>query len=160
MKKPSNRTKILIISILSTLAAGGLSAFITRKNMNVYKTVAKPPLAPPPIVFPIAWTALYILMAVSFARAFAANEENKKEQDKSLALYCGNIFMNFAWPIIFFNFRAFLPALIWLAGLFGVVAAMTANFGRKEKINAYLLVPYLLWLAFAGYLNAGIVCMN
>lgn len=96
MKKPSNRTKILIISILSTLAAGGLSAFITRKNMNVYKTVAKPPLAPPPIVFPIAWTALYILMAVSFARAFAANEENKKEQDKSLALYCGNIFMNFA----------------------------------------------------------------
>ena len=68
--------------------------------------------------------------------------------------------MNFAWPIIFFNFRAFLPAFIWIVGLFGVVTAMTVNFGKKEKINSYLLIPYLLWLTFAGYLNAGIVYLN
>lgn len=160
MKKLTKRTKTHILSIALTLAVGGLSSFLTRKNMNVYKTVAKPPFAPPPVAFPIAWTVLYVLMAVSFARAFLANTDNKKEQDKSLALYCGNLFMNFAWPIIFFNFRAFLPAFIWLVGLFGVVTAMTVNFGKKEKINSYLLIPYLLWLAFAGYLNAGIVYLN
>lgn len=159
MKKLTNRTKTHILSVTLTLAVGGLSSFLTRKNTDVYKTVAKPPFAPPSVAFPIVWTVLYVLMAVSFARAFHS-KDSKKEQDKSLALYCGNLFMNFAWPIIFFNFRAFLPAFIWLVGLFGVVTAMTVNFGKKEKINAYLLIPYLLWLTFAGYLNAGIVYLN
>ena len=159
MKKLTNRTKTHILSVTLTLAVGGLSSFLTRKNTDVYKIVAKPPFAPPSVAFPIVWTVLYVLMAVSFARAFHS-KESKKEQDKSLALYCGNLFMNFAWPIIFFNFRAFLPAFIWLAGLFGVVTAMTVNFGKKEKINSYLLIPYLLWLTFAGYLNAGIVYLN
>lgn len=160
MKKLTKKTKLHIQSAAVTLAVGGLSAILTRKNMNVYKTVAKPPLAPPPAVFPIAWTVLYILMSVSFTRAFLACADSKKEQDKNLTLYGINLFMNFSWPIVFFNFRAFLPALAWLIGLFGVVAAMTARFGKKDKISAYLLIPYLLWLAFAGYLNAGIVYLN
>lgn len=160
MKKLSKKAKTHILSVALTLAVGGLASFLTRKNMNVYKSVAKPPLAPPPVTFPIAWTVLYVMMAISFSRAFLADNDNKISQNKSLTLYCANLFMNFSWPILFFNFRAFLPALIWLAGLFGVVTAMAVNFGKKDKIASYLLIPYLLWLAFAGYLNAGIVYLN
>ena len=160
MKKLSKKTKTYISSVAATLAAGGLASLLTRKNMDVYKNAAKPPLAPPPAVFPIAWTVLYILMAVSFSRAFLADSENRKAQDRTLAIYAANIFMNFAWPIIFFNFKAFLPALIWLAGLIGVVTAMTVRFNKKDKAAAYMLIPYLIWLAFAGYLNAGMIYLN
>ena len=160
MKKPSKKTVTHIAAAAITLGVGGLAALVTKKNMNTYKTVIKPPLAPPPAAFPIAWTALYILMSIAFSRAFLACSGNRKAQDKSITLYGVNLFMNFLWPIIFFNFRAFLPALVWLIGLFGVVCAMTADFGKKDKISAYLLIPYLLWLAFAGYLNAGIVYLN
>lgn len=154
-----HKIKPYAYSIALTLAVGGLSALLTAGNNNLYEKIKMPPLSPPSWLFPVVWTVLYVLMAVSFARAFHS-KDSKKEQDKSLALYCGNLFMNFAWPIIFFNFRAFLPAFIWLAGLFGVVTAMAVNFGKKEKINSYLLIPYLLWLTFAGYLNAGIVYLN
>lgn len=159
MKKLSKKTKTNIASVALTLAVGGLSSFLTRKSMNVYKTVTKPPLAPPPLVFPIAWAILYVMMALSFSRAFLS-DENSKARDKTLTLYCANLFMNFMWPIIFFNFRAFLPALIWLCGLFGVVTGMAVGYGKKDKAAAWLLAPYLLWLAFAGYLNAGIVYLN
>ena len=68
--------------------------------------------------------------------------------------------MNFSWTLVFFLAGAYLAALFVLILLFGLVVAMTAAFGKLSPPAARLQAPYLLWLAFAGYLNAGIWLLN
>ena len=65
-KKTKEYWKIFTLSILLPLAVGGLSAFLTRGNMDIYNELQQPPLAPPSWFFPVAWTILYVLMGVSF----------------------------------------------------------------------------------------------
>lgn len=61
------KLKPYVISIAIALGVGGLSAFLTRNNMNIYERIMRPALAPPAIVFPIVWTILYTLMGISSA---------------------------------------------------------------------------------------------
>lgn len=147
------KTKLYIFFIILTLAVGGLSAFLTRNNMNIYETVNKPSFAPPAFVFPVAWSILYILMGIGMARTVISGEEKGKNILPSLTFYVLQLIVNFFWSIIFFNMQNFLLALIWLLLLLVLAAAMTVKFGSVDKISALLQIPYLLWLVFAALLN-------
>ena len=144
--------------IVFTEAIGLASGLLTMNAMEHYKTeVIKPPLSPPAILFPIVWVILYALMG--WGAAMVSLNARGKDRSISIGLYLTQIMFNFFWSIIFFNREDYLFALIWIILLLVLIIAMT-NFRRVSKTAAYLQIPYILWVAFATYLNAGVLALN
>lgn len=152
--------KIYVLSIIIPLAVGGLAAFLTRGNMMIYDDIAKPPLAPPAILFPIVWTLLYILMGISCARIYLKKTVMKEEVSSALIVYAVQLGFNFFWSLIFFNLRAFLFAFWWLLALWMLIIIMLLKFRRIDGAAAAINIPYLFWVTFAGYLNLAIYIIN
>ena len=149
--------KSLIISLLISLGVGGLSAFVTMGSMDIYKYLDKPPLAPPPIVFPIVWTILFILMGISSYLVYDSYDENK---NKALLIYGIQLVVNFLWPIFFFVLNYRLIALFIIIALLILIIIMIIKFYKINKLAAYLQIPYVIWVAFATYLNLGFYILN
>lgn len=149
--------KRLILFFAVTFAVGGLAALITSDSMNMYDMILKPFLAPPPIVFPIAWTILYALMAVG---AYIVSMSRCENKSSALTAYFIQLGINFIWPILFFNIKAFLVSLVWLVFLWLAVFDMIKKFFACKKIAAYLQIPYIIWVSFAVYLNLMIYALN
>ena len=140
------------------LAVGGLATLLAG-GMGSYKTFAQPPLSPPGWVFPVVWTLLYLAMGHASFRVYT-REQNQRQRRLSLGLYLVQLFFNFLWPIIFFRFEAFLVAFGVLIALWiGIVATMW-QFYKSDERAGDLLIPYLLWVTFAGYLNLGVYLLN
>ena len=148
------------IAIAAPLVVGILSALLTRGNMDIYEQVKTPPLSPPSILFPIAWTILYALMGVSSALILRDLAENVREARMGLIVYGISLVFNFFWSIFFFNMRAFLFSFIWLVALLVLIVLTIVRYAKVNKTAAYLQIPYALWVAFAGSLNAGIWYLN
>ncbi len=151
------KLKSLLINLLITLGGGAVIAFLTRDSMEVYANVQQPPLAPPGVVFPIVWTILYTLMGIS---AYMITESNSKLKNKALTVYGVQLFLNFIWPLVFFNGQMFLFAFIILMALWIMVLWMIGIFYKINPISAFLQIPYALWLTFAAYLNLGVYLLN
>lgn len=151
--------KRLIISLIIPLAAGGLAAFITRGDMDLYNSIKRPPFSPPGIVFPIVWTVLYILMGISLYLVWN-NGDAYADKTAAYTLFGFQLFLNFIWSPVFFSARQFLLAFIILAVLWLSVLAMIISFYRIYKPAALLQIPYLIWLTIAGYLNIGVYILN
>ncbi len=151
--------KRLIISLIIPLAVGGLSAFITRGDMEIYKTVERPPFSPPSIVFPIVWSILYILMGISLYLIWNSDDHYT---DKTFAytLFGFQLFLNFIWSPVFFSANQYLLAFIILIVLWITVLLMIISFYKISKPAALLQIPYLIWVTIAGYLNIGIYLLN
>ena len=152
--------KTYLIAILIPLAVGGLAALLTSGNMMLYSEIVKPPLAPPPILFPIVWTILYILMGIGSARVYLKKEAMPEKATNALKTYILQLGFNFFWSLIFFNLRAFLFAFIWLIALWGLIIIMLFQFYKIDKIAAIINIPYFLWVTFAAYLNLAIYILN
>lgn len=144
----------LIIALLFPLLVGMISAALTSKSMAIYGNMTKPPLAPPAWVFPVAWTILYLMMGLSSYYLFLAPID-KEWRTKVLTMYVIQLVMNFLWSIIFFSLGLYLFAFIWLLVMWCIVIILTFNAFFIDKTAARLLVPYILWLTFAAYLNLG-----
>ena len=152
--------KIFAIAIAIPLLVGGLSALLTRGNMQIYSEVRTPPLSPPAILFPIVWTLLYILMGVSSAIIWANREKDIEAAQSGLAAYAVSLAFNFTWSILFFNFRLFGFSFVWLIALWILILVTILQYRKISPTAAYLQIPYAVWVAFAGYLNAGIWWLN
>ena len=155
LKKLSPKT--LFISLAIPLAAGGLSGFLIKDHMSAYMSARHPPLSPPPVVFPIAWTALYILMGIS---AYQVSRSASLGKHRALVLHYTQLAVNFVWPLIFFNLSYYLTAFFWLLLLLVLVVMMVLRYSQISKVSARLQIPYILWLVFAAYLNLGVVILN
>ena len=152
--------KIFAIAIAIPLLVGGLSALLTRGNMQIYSQVQTPPLSPPAILFPIVWTLLYILMGISSAIIWANREKDIEAAQSGLAAYAVSLAFNFTWSILFFNFRLFGFSFVWLLALWILILVTILQYRKISPTAAYLHIPYAVWVAFAGYLNAGIWWLN
>lgn len=154
-----HKIKVSVISILIAEAVGGLSAFLTRDSMETYSTaIVQPPLSPPAILFPIVWGILYALMGIGAARIYMTGPS--ADRSKGINLYVAQLVVNFFWSLIFFNAQAFGFAFFWLLFLWVLVLCMILTFRKIDTIAAYLQIPYLIWLTFAAYLNAGVWYLN
>ncbi len=151
--------KKFIVSLLIPLAVGGLSALITKDDMDIYKDVIRPPLSPPSIVFPIAWSILYILMGISFYLVWQ-KEDKYLDKTKAYLFFVSGLIFNFLWTPIFFSAKLYLMAFFILLFLLSSVILMIVSYYKISKPAAFLQIPYLLWLLFAGYLNMGIYLLN
>lgn len=153
----SKKSKTYIVSIAAALAVGGLSAFFTRGNMDIYKNIVQPPLAPPSFLFPIVWSVLYLLMGISSAAIYLSGRPNKRA---ALLTYAASLAVNFFWSIIFFNMQAYTFAFIWLLLLLILIIYTVKQYKPINAAAAYLQIPYLVWVMFAGYLNLMIAILN
>lgn len=148
----------LIGSLIVTLTTGFLSGKISgASSSNTFETINKPLLTPPAVVFPIVWTILFTLMGISLYIILSSEAENK---NKSIRLFFLQLTVNFIWPIIFFKMKSYLFAFFVIVLLVTLVVMMIGEFKKVNKTAAYLQIPYLLWLTFAGYLNLAIVLLN
>lgn len=152
--------KIYVVAILIPLAVGALAAFLTRGDMMLYDQIVKPPLAPPPILFPIVWTILYTLMGISSARIYLKKESMPQEVSSALTVYVLQLGFNFFWSLIFFNLRAFFFAFWWILILWVLIIIMILKFRKIDGIAAAINIPYFLWVTFAAYLNLAIYILN
>ena len=154
-----HKWKIYALWILFTEAVGALSGWLTRKGAKLYgEAIVQPPLSPPAVVFPIVWAILFALMGIGAARIYMAPPS--RARTRALGIYVLQLFFNFFWSILFFNFQAFGAALIWLAVLWALILWMMFTFYQVDKAAAWLQVPYLLWVTFAAYLNFGVWRLN
>ena len=145
--------------ILLTEAVGAVSGWLTRDGMKLYNAaVKKPPLSPPPVVFPIAWGALYALMGIGMARVVLSARSS--ERTDAIQIYLLQLAVNFVWSIFFFNMRTYGGALLVLLLLLLLEIWMILRFRRVDRPAARLQIPYLLWTVFAAYLNAGVWLLN
>lgn len=151
------KLKPLVISLLLSLGIGGLSALLTMNSMDIYSELVVPPLSPPSILFPIVWTILFVLMGISAYLIYMSDSPDKKS---ALTIYAIQLVFNFMWTIIFFNLQMYLFAFIWLLILWLLILVMVIYFYKIDKKAALLQIPYLLWVAFAGYLNFMIYLLN
>lgn len=131
--------KELIKYIAVPLVLGAIVGLITKNQSSNYDGIV------PGFVFPIVWSILYILMGIS---SYIVRD------DKELMnIYKINLGINILWPIIFFSLKLRVLAFFWILILILVVGYMIYRFYNKNKISAYLLIPYILWLVFASVLN-------
>ncbi len=150
--------KKLIIALVIPLAVGGLSALLSG-GMENFSFLNKPPLSPPGWLFPIVWTILYLMMGFASYLVYNAKAPTYKK-NSALLFYGIQLFFNFLWPIFFFRFEAYLFAFFWLIGLWLLIIITTVKFFGVRKSAGILMLPYLLWVTFAAYLNLSIYLLN
>ena len=151
--------KTLIVSVAIPLIVGGISALVTRNSMQNFEQISKPALSPPGWLFPIVWSILFILMGIASYLVVTSNA-NIKEQGSALKFYAIQLIFNFFWSIWFFNLQAYWFAFVWLVALLILIIATTVKFWRISKPACLLMLPYIAWVLFAGYLNLGIALIN
>jgi tryptophan-rich sensory protein len=151
-----NKTFKLISAILICHMAGILGAFFTTPQIDGwYSTLVKPSFNPPSWIFGPVWLTLYTLMGISLFLIWQ-NKGNKK----AVNWFYLQLLLNASWSIIFFGaHELFLAFIIILAMVLSVIKTML-EFWKINKMSVYLLVPYLLWISFAGFLNYNIWILN
>jgi Fe-Mn family superoxide dismutase len=142
------------IPILLCLAVGAIGSYIQTPALKAwYPTLIKSPLTPPAIVFPIAWTILYILIGVSIGRLIAIGDMS------IVRLWIFQLLVNSLWSVAFFALRPPILGLVTILILDVLVFAYTIYAFGSDKTAGWLFVPYILWLLFATYLT-GYVYLN
>ena len=150
--------KPLLICLAIALAAGGLGALLSG-GMDTYPSLNQPPLSPPGWVFPIVWSILYLLMGYASYRVYMS-EAQRADKRKALTFYGIQLALNFLWPRIFFGLQWYWAAFVWLLILWVCIYLTMYQFGQIDDTAENLLIPYLLWVTFAGYLNLGVALLN
>ena len=151
------KIKALVVSILISEGVGLLSSLFVRGRTEWYGGLNRPPLSPPGWLFPIVWGILFLLMGIAAYRIYVSGNEN---WNNALWIYAAQLVVNFFWPLFFFTMGAFGFAAVWLVLLLALVLSTFGWFFTIDRVAAYLLIPYILWLIFALYLNIGIWILN
>ena len=151
--------KTLLISIAIPLLVGAVAGLLTMNSMEQFSQLVKPLLSPPGWLFPVVWTILYTLMGIASYLVYTSGAP-KGQVSSALTRYALQLAVNFFWSIFFFVFNWYLFSFFWLVLLWILVFATLISFYRVSKPAGWLLLPYLLWVTFAAYLNLFIYLLN
>jgi len=152
--------KTLLFFVLLPLAVGWLSGYITRDATTQFEQLIQPPFAPPGWLFPVVWTILYLLMGIASYLVWKAPDTPLPEKTAALKIYGIQLAVNVVWPILFFNLELYFAAFVWLLLLWALILITFLRFRNTSSTAGILLLPYLLWVTFAGYLNLAIALLN
>jgi tryptophan-rich sensory protein len=150
-----NKVIKIIVSVLICQSAGFIGSLFTTPAINTwYANILKPSFNPPSWLFAPVWTALFFLMGLALYLVW------EKRAIKPMIVFFIQLFLNITWSFLFFYlhspFYAFLEIiLLWLA-----ILATILVFSKVSKAAAFLLLPYWLWVSFAGFLNFTIWQLN
>lgn len=148
----------LAVLIVVCLAAGWLGSLATTPNIPTwYAGLNKPAFNPPNSIFPIAWTILYVLMAVA---AWLVWREETPARWPALAAFAVQLALNIGWSFAFFGAQSPLLGLVVIVALLAAIVWTIFAFWPVSGLAAALLLPYLAWVAFATVLNTAIYALN
>ena len=148
----------LLFFVLLCLAVGWVSGLTTEAAIaGWYRALAKPAWTPPDWAFPVAWSILYILMGIAAGLVWRSRHRRRLG---ATGLFLVQLAVNALWSPIFFGLHAVGGGLIVILLLLVAVIATTLAFFRISRSAGWLLVPYLLWVAYATTLNAGVYWLN
>jgi tryptophan-rich sensory protein len=148
----------LFLSLLITLAVGGVAGFATASAIGTwYATLNKPFFNPPNWLFAPVWTLLYILMGIALYLVWRLPAQLRKN---AMILFFAQLALNFAWSFIFFTFHQIGIAFVEIVLLWLVILMTINQFAKLQKTAALLLVPYILWVSFAAVLNGSLWFLN
>jgi tryptophan-rich sensory protein len=154
MKKHKFNIGVFIICLLVVfLLVGGIGSLFTSRNTNTdwYDSI-KPSITPPSIVFPIVWNTLFLL--ISFSLYFAWTHSKNKNERKKVALVFGiNFILNILWSVLFFGLKLLQLAFIEVIIFWFSILAMILITRKITRKSSCLLIPYLIWVAFASVLT-------
>lgn len=152
MKSRKINWKILLSCIVIVFAVAFVGSLFTSSNINSewYDSI-KPSIIPPNFVFPVVWNILFFLIALSLY--FVYMNSKKQDKKKIIIVFAINLILNILWSALFFGLQVPLFAFYELILLWLSICLMIYVTYRINKLSSYLLIPYLLWVSFAGYLN-------
>lgn len=158
MARPGDKAK-LVSAVVGTQLVGAASALAAGADFRPYfDALRKPPFTPPAGAFGPAWGTLYLMMGIAAWLVWRQGIDRKSAV--ALGLFTAQLLLNALWSIIFFGARRPRWALFEMAFLWFAILATIVAFRRAQPRAAQLLLPYLAWVSFAAYLNAGIVRLN
>lgn len=150
-----------IIHLLFWLAVcqlpGLAGADAVKTNLDWYHTLSRPPFTPPDAVFGLAWGILYILLGIC---AWLVFKNGGQKQTQALVLFIIQLALNSLWTPLFFGGHLLWPALLLLVLLLAEAVWFFKVIRARHCLSAWLLTPYIAWLLFACYLNAGFAVLN
>jgi tryptophan-rich sensory protein len=124
---------------------------LNESNREWYNSINKSPLTPPNYVFGIVWPLLYVMIIGSGVDFFS--QTNKETLTTGLVLYTLQWILNLSWSPLFFRYKQISLSLLVILSLVATVIGTIYVFGTQSTLSAWLLVPYLVWISFASYLN-------
>ena len=154
----NKNVKNRLLALAIPLAVGGLATLLSG-GMDTYKVINQPPLSPPAWLFPLVWTALYLLMGEASYRVYSSGQEPTQIR-KALTAYGVQLFLNFLWPLVFFGGKMYLTAFIVLVAMWVAIVVTMRRFMKLDEKAGDMIIPYLLWVSFAAYLNLGVFLLN
>lgn len=157
-KKDMKKTLGILIPIAICFIAGGIASYFQTDSVQTwYPSLEKPSLSPPNRIFPIAWSILYVCMGVSIGLVINSDSNRKKFL---ITLFFIQLLLNFAWSFFFFVYQNPLLGAIDILLLEGMIIYYACKVYPVSRVSAWLFVPYILWIAFATYLNIYILIHN
>lgn len=151
------QAKPLIKNILIAAIAAIVGSIFSRNASELLDSLYTPPIIPPPWVFAVVWSILYILMAIS---AYLIDTSDSADKNAAFTVYGIQLVLNVVWTFLFFELAAFWAAFICIILLWISIIAMIIMFTKIKPIAGYLQIPYLLWVTFASVINIFIAIMN
>ncbi|OYU49910.1 MAG: hypothetical protein CFE31_06115 [Rhizobiales bacterium PAR1] len=151
---------LLVVAMLPSMVASMAGSWLTIPSLEGwYATLNKPFFTPPNIVFPLVWTFLYALMALSFWRVLRARPE-AGPKTSAILIFLGQMVVNVGWSWAFFAKRSPYLGLVVVGLLFLAILMTIRAFREIDRPAGYALVPYLAWVGFASLLNGAIAINN
>ena len=150
--------KSLVIALGIPLAVGILGALLSG-GTQLYDDLIRPPLSPPGWLFPIVWTGLYLLMGYA-SWIIRASDAPREQKQRALLLYGLQLLANFLWPLLFFGMGSLAGSLVCVLVLWVLLLLTIGAFSQIRPTAGDLLLPYILWVSFATYLNLGFFLLN
>lgn len=151
---------VLFFSILIAELTGLLSALLSGNIRGGYNSFIQPPLSPPAILFPIVWTILYAAMGIAAYLVWDSVRGTEDERRTAIKFYIAQLIVNFSWSIFFFRFNAYWLSVAIILLLDILVIATSLKFKNINRLAYWLMIPYIIWLLFATYLNIGVAVLN
>lgn len=160
MKASNVNWKQLIISIIVCQIPGILGGFITVSSIPTwYAYLEKPALVPPNWSFSIVWTLLYLLMGIAFYIVWQKGW-SVSQVKTAMSIFIVQLFFNFLWSYLFFGLQSPQLGLAGITLLWILIVVNIIQFYRISRPAGLLLIPYILWVSFAAYLNYEIMILN
>ncbi len=150
----------LVVSIVASFAAGGIGSLFTFKAIPTwYRGLRKPPSTPPNWAFGPVWTTLYILMGIS---VFLVWQKGLDTSGAKLAfvLFWIQLVINALWSVVFFGMKSKGGGAIVIIVLWLLILAAIVTFFPVSSWAGALLIPYIVWVSIASYLNIGVWVLN
>lgn len=155
----------LALAILAVEVVGASGAIFTASGLaSWYPSLVQPDLAPPNWVFGPVWTTLFALMGVAtwlvWRRAGDESERVRRGARFAVGVFAAHMVVNVAWSGVYFGLQSLFWGLVVIAVLWLVIVASMAAYWRVDRRAALLLIPYLVWVSFASYLNYAFWALN